>query len=257
MKYKVGDKVKVRDDLETFRMYGKYEFEEEMEIHKGKEATIIGVYKDNYDLNIDNDGFYWTDEMLKPIAKSIAESDENTDKVSTNSVESIDNFSFKDLKFGDIVTVRNGYKYIYIPQKNKLFNSNGTGFICLNDINDLLECMGNSSLDIIKVQRIDSTFIGECFNLEDDKTKIRAIETIYERKEEILDEEEKEYLSAVVKPFRDKVEYVKKHAYIARNEEYIMISVENDTINFPNFEENTMYKGMELNKTYKLEELGI
>ena len=76
------------------------------------------------------------------------------------------------------------------------------------------------------------------------------------KKEEILNKEEKEYLSAVIKPFRDDVEYIKKNDFIKY--EYISICVEKDnTIIFPNFKKGTMYKGMEINKEYSLKELGL
>lgn len=76
-------------------------------------------------------------------------------------------------------------------------------------------------------------------------------------KKEILDKKEKEYLSAVIKPFRDKVTSVVKSAW--KNEEYIVIKMlcgENDLF-FPSFKKNTMYNGMELNEEYTLEELGL
>ena len=84
------------------------------------------------------------------------------------------------------------------------------------------------------------------------------------KKEPILDEEEKKYLSAVIRPFRDRVEYIKK-SDCADNASYINIYVAyyeinkkcNDIINLPFFKTNTMYKGMEDEKYYTLEELGI
>lgn len=76
------------------------------------------------------------------------------------------------------------------------------------------------------------------------------------KKEEILDEKEKEYLSAVIKPFRDRVKHIEKGDYMKR--EYILIYIKNyDIISFPFFEKGTMYKGMEEYKEYTLEELGL
>ncbi len=73
---------------------------------------------------------------------------------------------------------------------------------------------------------------------------------------EILDEEEKEYLSNVIKPFRDKVEYIIKFDLLP--EEYISICLpEHETINLPCFKRGTMYKGMEIEEEYTLEELGL
>lgn len=91
--------------------------------------------------------------------------------------------------------------------------------------------------------------------LPNDYTGTLEVENGYIVEKEILDEEEKEYLSAVIKPFRDKIEYIEKHGV---NEEYIDICIRNDSrIIFPYFKSGTMYKGMELNKKYTLEELGL
>ena len=74
---------------------------------------------------------------------------------------------------------------------------------------------------------------------------------------DILTDKEKAYLSAVIKPFREEVEYVyKKYLEISKGE-YLEISLENGVISFPCFEKGTMYKGMEEGKRYTLKELGL
>ena len=81
-----------------------------------------------------------------------------------------------------------------------------------------------------------------------------------EYKEQILDETEREYLSAVIKPFRKKVKYIVKVNLLGTPEEQFIRIVfgDLDFTNFPNFNANTgMYKGMELDKSYTLEELGL
>lgn len=76
----------------------------------------------------------------------------------------------------------------------------------------------------------------------------------------ILDDVEKEYLSAVIKPFRNRVQYIEKadHLYC---EPYYYICIRfndgNYDMNFPFFDESHMYKCMEINRPYTLEELGI
>lgn len=76
------------------------------------------------------------------------------------------------------------------------------------------------------------------------------------KKEEILDDAEKEYLSAVIKPFRNRVEYIKKNYYVEY--EYISIYIKNEcNMCFPNFKKGTMYKRMKINKEYSLKELGL
>lgn len=78
----------------------------------------------------------------------------------------------------------------------------------------------------------------------------------------ILDDVEKEYLSAVIKPFRDRTISIRKYRY--NQDEYIGLYVKYyaetddcEMITLPLFKKGTMYKGMELKKEYTLEELGI
>ena len=80
-------------------------------------------------------------------------------------------------------------------------------------------------------------------------------------KKPILDEKEKEYLNAVIKPFRDQIiDIVKRKAVIY---EYIVIrfweigSKNITNMYFPVFRKDTMYKGMEINKEYNLEDLNL
>lgn len=78
-----------------------------------------------------------------------------------------------------------------------------------------------------------------------------------EYKPPILTDKEKTYLSAVIKPFRNDVEYIEKRIF-STGAEYIRICLtEDETVNFPNFKRGTMYKGMEVDKDYTLEELGL
>mgnify|MGYP001302655222 CR=1 FL=1 len=76
-----------------------------------------------------------------------------------------------------------------------------------------------------------------------------------EKNKPILDDEEKEYLSVVIRPFKDKVKYIRKCC--TSRGEYIEIGILNDSAILPYFNKNTMYKGMELEKQYTLKELGL
>ena len=83
---------------------------------------------------------------------------------------------------------------------------------------------------------------------------------IYE--EPILTDKEREYLSAVIKPFRERTEYIMK--FRSPSWEHLKICVESnifienkEIITLPCFEANSMYKGMEVDKHYTLEELGL
>ena len=80
-----------------------------------------------------------------------------------------------------------------------------------------------------------------------------------EYKPNILDDVEKAYLSAVIKPFRKDVECIEKvESYYGENEFiHITMKKDEDCCELPDFENGTMYKGMETNKTYTLKELGL
>lgn len=80
----------------------------------------------------------------------------------------------------------------------------------------------------------------------------------------ILTEKERKYLKGVIAPFKDSVIYIKKVGLAGY--EHICIYVKSPDLNevnfpvamaFPSFETGKMYKGMELNKKYNLEELGL
>ena len=83
-------------------------------------------------------------------------------------------------------------------------------------------------------------------------------QTVYESKVEILDEVEKRYLRGVIRPFRDKVLQIAKKYDPFTELEFIKITIKDDaSLEFPSFSKNTMYKNMEENKHYTLEELGL
>lgn len=84
-----------------------------------------------------------------------------------------------------------------------------------------------------------------------------------EYKPNILGEKEKEYLSAVIKPFRDMILWIKKDGIEGYKEEWISIGYKSKNTNsfgvatLPNFKTGTIYKGMEAYKEYNLKELGL
>lgn len=66
MKYKVGDKVRIRRDLMIFERYGSQTFVKQMEKYKGMPATILEVFSDTYYIKEDKcENWYWTDEMFE------------------------------------------------------------------------------------------------------------------------------------------------------------------------------------------------
>ena len=79
-----------------------------------------------------------------------------------------------------------------------------------------------------------------------------------EYKDPILDDVEREYLSAVIKPFRKKISYIRKSKDSFKGEKYIKIEFcDGDCMFFPNLSNNAMYKRMKLDRNYTLEELGL
>lgn len=73
----------------------------------------------------------------------------------------------------------------------------------------------------------------------------------------ILDDVEKAYLSAVIKPFRKDVECIVKYMF-SEEKEFLAICLHNgEEIMLPNFIRRTMYKGMKLRKAYTLKELEL
>lgn len=82
--------------------------------------------------------------------------------------------------------------------------------------------------------------------------------------ESILDKTEKEYLSNVIKPFKNKVAYIMKDVlyYVPPKYVFIKICVKADIrtyehINLPTFIGDSMYKNMKLGYKYSLKELGL
>lgn len=80
------------------------------------------------------------------------------------------------------------------------------------------------------------------------------VENGYIVEKEILDEKEKEYLSAVIRPFKDRIKFIAKRKMF---DDYICICLNDEAISLPYFKKGTMYKGMELYKEYTLKELGL
>ncbi len=214
MKFKVGDKVRVRKDLETNKKYGSMTYVEGMGKMKGKTVTIKEVCWNSY--WIEEFDYNWTDEMFEEKA----------------------NFTKSDLKDGDIVAYGNGEKRIKIA--GKLYDENGSATMWLHSYKEDLtrEYKERAETDIIKVERPT------------------GYETVFERKEEILDEVEKRYLRDVIRPFSEDIENIRKIT-VGKKECLMILFKDGDTMSFKNFKKGAMYKNMEADRSYTLEELGL
>lgn len=192
MKFKVGDRVRIRTDLKIFAKYGSQYFVSDMKQHEGEIAIITKVFDDSYFINLDP--FYWTDEMLKPCdaVLTISQLQSEIDKLSNKVQEEYSN------------VISNRDKVNYLKKQLK---------------------------ELIK-------------------------ESKKEENKPILNEEEREYLLTVIRPFRNKIVSISKEKCC--NEGYfINVELENDVLIFPDFKNETMYEGMELEKQYTLKELGL
>jgi hypothetical protein len=93
----------------------------------------------------------------------------------------------------------------------------------------------------------------------DDKEPV-SLESIVHQ--QILDDVEKKYLSAVIKPFRDRVKHICRINCLgvtSSGYQYIYITLSDDSYNIdlPLFKKDTMYQGMEPGHSYTLKELGL
>lgn len=109
-------------------------------------------------------------------------------------------------------------------------------------------------------------FYRQFLNTEDATRAIIAYKTLIQKwnnkHRDILNEKEKEYLRAVIKPFKKKVISIRRCD--CRKEEtlpsnsYISITLKGEPhMNLPYFTRSTMYKDMEGNIEYTLKELGL
>ena len=65
MKYKVGDKVRVRKDLESGNFYGKAFYISSMDEFKGGKYIITRIWDQTYQIN--NFGYWWSEEMFESV----------------------------------------------------------------------------------------------------------------------------------------------------------------------------------------------
>ena len=67
MKFKVGNKVRVRKDLEVDKRYGSHVFVDDMQKYRGKVMEVESIWNDEYYLKETVQDWAFTDEMLEPI----------------------------------------------------------------------------------------------------------------------------------------------------------------------------------------------
>ena len=184
-----------------------------------------------------------------------------------------------DLKNGCVVELRNGTKSIKIDNtlvNFYIFNDKiSCGWLKFDDYNEDLtfkkEYEEEKEWDIMKVnnsvvkeERYCFSAIHTAFNTQKDTwTWVRE-----EKPKRILTPKEYNYLKAVIAPFRDRVAYIDKCNSLdefenIKEDEQIRIWYKGtdeyyyQDIILYEFKKGTEYKGMELDKEYTLEELGL
>lgn len=141
MRYKVGDKVRVKENLQVGQVYGNQEFVCYMEKYKGLVTQIKGVTTSNcYHLECDIKEWLWTDEMLEPVK-----------------------FTKQHLQTGDVVELRCGYLYVFVNEEfgfvalteDKIGTTdNLVSYQIINEDFKHYDCV--EELDVVKVHRLKS-----------------------------------------------------------------------------------------------------
>lgn len=126
------------------------------------------------------------------------------------------------------------------------------------DLNTLkVKWIPQTSEIIVKLKSDNSIIFSKKITLGETGTGAYNAWLEEEYKPQILTDKEKAYLSAVIKPFRDRVISIEKR-FFSKGREYLSFKMHNwETLLFPTFCEGTMYKGMEVYRKYTLEELGL
>nr|DAL23994.1 MAG TPA_asm: mindbomb E3 ubiquitin protein ligase ubiquitin ligase [Caudoviricetes sp.] len=104
MKYKIGDLVKVRDDLQEDKMYGGCSSINDMLKFRGTLDIIENIDEDgNYHLANNNNPYVWSEDMLEPVVIK------DDLKESTN-IDGIKEGNNMDYKIRDIVRIKDNLK---------------------------------------------------------------------------------------------------------------------------------------------------
>lgn len=155
-----------------------------------------------------------------------------------------------ELKSGDFILVQsknffcvwNKYFHLKGKHKDEIFNNDYNIFWELD-----LRHVVNSNFDVVKVY--------EDFTLQ---------KVLWERKPEVLTEEEKIYLRNLIKPFRNQFRGLEKQHSEETDTYYLVLDIvhckdknTDDSVFMPNFEKDSAYRGLKTDKYYTLDELGL
>lgn len=132
-----------------------------------------------------------------------------------------------------------------------------------NKIKEVAQLLGVELGEEFKIKNIVGTFRFEESGLYDNDSCLctyslkNLLTGQCEIEKPILDKVEKRYLKNLLRPFKNRVMYLRKLKN-RNKKEYLCITLNGfETIVLPFFKEGTMYKGMKLEKKYTLKELGL
>lgn len=131
MKFKVGQKVRVKEDLTIGKHYGGYSFSVGMEKYEGKTYMISDVNIDHYWLDgcvINSFHYKFTDEMLEPAE-----------------------FTKADLETGMVVEYRDGRRRVVFG--DRLLGGFSHDLLQYYDDIRLVRTRGNREIDIMKLYK--------------------------------------------------------------------------------------------------------
>lgn len=217
MKFKVGDKVKIRENLSLGKHYSVH-LSRSMLLNKGKEAKITYISPDNNacHLDIDGDDWWWSEDMLEPYMAEIRKS---------------------DLKDGDYCIFKNKERAIkfggYVIMDG--------GGILLREYNKKLEHNFNSNYDIVRIDRpveYETIYKNDEILDSTEKKYLAAVIAPFRDKVKNIAKIDRDTGRQYISICHDDGLYV-------------------EDINLPDFKAGTMYVGMKSNKVYTLEELGL
>lgn len=217
MKFKVGDQVKIREDLSLGKYYSVH-LSRSMLSNKGKEAKITYISPDGNacHLDINGDDWWWSEGMLEPYTSKIAK---------------------KDLRDGDYCVFKNGDKAIKIGNYVGIYNA----VVPLREYNNKLEHNYDSNYDIVRINRptkYETIYKNDEILDSTEKKYLAAVIAPFRDK-----------IKNIAKIDKDNG---KQYIRICHNG-----GLYTENITLPYFKSGTMYVGMKSNKVYTLEELGL
>ena len=168
-------------------------------------------------------------------------------------------YTKKDIKGGDILIAKDGTRWIYAKLYHEITRRYKYEYIRIR----------KQQICFFSPRGFDKTFDDYLRSKVSIETDIIAVipgdskdyKPIY-IEQQILDYQESEYLRSIIKPFRRKVAFITLALMEPdTSQAWICICVRDDTkealIQLPKFTYGTMYKGMQIRRSYTLKELRI